>query len=115
MQFSPVPSYPAETEWSELRLTKCAQQAEASPVGKALRLCRQSAAAFGRFGRRAASHSSAQGVFEKAELPQKRILFPFGTCDQARLPFMQALVVRSITREGEGGKSGGTDFCVVKF
>ena len=27
MQFSPVPSYPAETEWSELRLTKCAQRA----------------------------------------------------------------------------------------
>ena len=36
------------------------------------------AAAKGRFGRREASHSSAQGVFEAAKLPQKRMENPFG-------------------------------------
>ena len=34
MKFSPVPSYPAETEWSELRLTKCAQRAASSLQAK---------------------------------------------------------------------------------
>ena len=41
------------------------------------------AAALGRFGRREASRSSAQGVFKAAKLPQKRILIPFGALIQA--------------------------------
>ena len=51
MEFSAALSKPTKTEWSELRLTKCAQQAASLLSTKAMGLCRQLEPAAPRGGR----------------------------------------------------------------